>query len=282
MIKKNDLKEFCLMTLSTLVMAVGIYFFKFPNNFTFGGVTGLAVLIGNIFSLSAGDYTFIINMALLIIGLIFLGKGFAAKTAYTSILLSVSISALERLVPLKQPLTDEPLLELVFAIALPAFGSAVLFNIGASSGGTDVIAMLLKKYTSINIGNALLVTDILITICSFFIFDAKTGLFSVLGLTIKSLLVDSVIESINLCKYFNVVCKEPEPICDFIVNELNRSATICEAEGAFSHGHKYIVFTVLNRQEAIKLRTFIKSTDPTAFILITNTSEIIGKGFHTV
>ncbi|MSS64437.1 YitT family protein [Velocimicrobium porci] len=282
MITKNSLKEFWLMTFSTLIMAVGIYFFKFPNNFTFGGVTGLAVLIGNVFSLSAGDYTFIINMALLIIGLIFLGKGFAAKTAYTSILLSVTISGFERLVPLKQPLTDEPLLELVFAIALPAFGSAILFNIGASSGGTDVIAMLLKKYTSINIGNALLVTDILITLCSFFIFDVKTGLFSVLGLTIKSLLVDSVIESINLCKYFNVVCKEPEPICDFIVNELNRSATICEAEGAFSHGHKYIVFTVLNRQEAIKLRMFIKSTDPTAFILITNTSEIIGKGFHNV
>lgn len=282
MIKRNHLRDFFLLTISTIIMAVGVYFFKFPNNFTFGGVTGLAVLIGKVFSLSAGDYTFIINMALLIVGLIFLGKGFAAKTAYTSILLSVAISVLERIYPLTHPLTDEPLLELIFAITLPAFGSAVLFNIGASSGGTDIIAMLLKKYTNINIGNALLATDILITAISFLVFDIKTGLFSLLGLTIKSLLVDSVIESINLCKYFNVVCKEPEPICDFIVYELNRSATICEAEGAFSHNQKYVVFTVLNRQEAIKLRNFIKTTDPAAFILITNTSEIIGKGFHSV
>lgn len=282
MIKKNHIKEFFLLTFSTIIMAVGVYFFKFPNNFTFGGVTGLAVLIGKVFTLSAGDYTFIINMVLLLVGLIFLGKSFAAKTAYTSILLSVAISALERIFPLQHPLTNEPLLELVFAITLPAFGSAILFNIGASSGGTDIIAMLLKKYTSINIGNALLATDVLITAFSFLIFDVQTGLFSLLGLTIKSLLVDSVIESINMCKYFNVVCKEPEPICDFIVNTLHRSATICEAKGAFTQNQKYIVFTVLNRQEAVKLRMFIKATDSTAFILITNTSEIIGKGFHTV
>lgn len=282
MVKKNHLKEFFLLTFSTLIMAVGVYFFKFPNNFTFGGVTGLAVLIGKVFSLSAGDYTFIINMVLLLVGLIFLGKSFAAKTAYTSILLSVAISALERVFPLSHPLTNQPLLELVFAIALPAFGSAVLFNIGASSGGTDIIAMLLKKYTSINIGNALIATDVLITGFSFLIFDVETGLFSLLGLTIKSLLVDSVIESINMCKYFTVVCEEPEPICDFIVNTLNRSATICEAKGAFTHNQKYIVFTVLNRVEAVKLRIFIKTTDPASFILITNTSEIIGKGFHTV
>lgn len=279
---KFSTRNFLLLNLGSFLMAIGVYFFKFPNNFSFGGVTGLAVIISKLFQITPGDFSFIANMTLLVIGFFFLGKKFAAQTAYTSILLSMTISILERLVPLSGPLTDDALLELVFAIALPASGSAILFNIGASSGGTDVIAMLLKKYTSINIGNALLVTDALLVIGSFLVFDVKTGLFSVLGLTVKSFLVDTIIENINLCKYFNVVCIESDPICHFIVNDLHRSATVCEATGAFSGTHKYIVFTVLNRMEAIKLRNFIRTADPSAFILITNTSEIIGKGFHSI
>ena len=279
---KFSSKNFLLLNLGAFLMAIGVYFFKFPNNFSFGGVTGLAVIISKLFPITPGDFSFIANMALLVIGLFFLGKTFAVQTAYTSIVVSFAISTLERILPLTGPLTDDPLLELVFAIALPAAGSAILFNIGASSGGTDVIAMLLKKYTSINIGNALLATDAILVIGSFLVFDVKTGLFSVLGLTVKSFLVDSIIENINLCKYFNVVCTEKGPICDFIVNDLHRSATVCEATGAFTGTHKYIVFTVLNRMEAVKLRNFIRTTDPSAFILITNTSEIIGKGFHSV
>ena len=141
---KSKLKNFSLLTISTLIMAVGIYFFKFANNFTFGGITGMAVLVARFTPLSAGDFSFIANILLLIIGFIILGRDFAAKTAYSTILLSISLSLLERIFPMSKPLTDEPLLELVFAILLPALGSAVLFNIGASSGGTDVIAMILK------------------------------------------------------------------------------------------------------------------------------------------
>ncbi|MFW5629220.1 MAG: YitT family protein [Acetivibrio ethanolgignens] len=280
--KSQKFKDFLIMTMSTLVMAVGVYFFKFPNNFTFGGVTGYAPLVAKTGLMSAGDFSFIANMVLLVIGLLFLGRGFATRTAYTSILLSVIISILERLVPMKGPLTNEPILELVFAIALPAFGSAILFNMDASSGGTDVIAMLFKKYTSIHIGNALLATDLLVVFLAFFMFDIKTGLFSLLGLTIKSFMVDGMIESINLCKYFNIVCDDPEPICNFIVNKLKRSATICEGTGAFSGNQKYVIFTVMGRYEAIRLRNYIRDLDQHAFILITNTSEIVGKGFHNV
>lgn len=275
-------KNFVLLTFSTLLIAAGVYFFKFPNNFTFGGVTGFAVIIAKLFTFSAGDYTFIINMILLVIGMIFLGKSFAAKTAYTSILLSVSISLMEKFFPLSHPLTDEPFLELVFAIALPSLGSAILFNMNASSGGTDIVAMLLKKYTRCNIGNALLISDVIVTVASFFVFDIKTSLFSTLGLIIKSLLVDTLIENINLCKYFNVICQNSDEICNYIVHDLNRSATVFDATGAFSGSNKKVILTVLNRSEALKLQFYIRTVDPGAFILITNTSEIIGKGFHSI
>ena len=277
---KSKLKNFALLTVSTLIMAVGVYFFKFANNFTFGGITGLAVLIARFSPLSASDFTFIANMLLLLLGFIILGKKFAIKTAYSSILLSLSL--LERLCPMDGPLTDQPILELIFAIVLPAFGSAILFNIGASSGGTDVIAMILKKYTSVDIGKALLLSDFLITLAGFFVFDIQTGLYSFLGLTMRSTLIDSFIESLNRSKYFNVVCSNPEDICSYIKDKLHRSATIVLAQGAFSGEDKYIVLTVLSPTEAIKLRNFIKATTPDAFLLISNTSEIIGKGFHSV
>ena len=197
---KSKIMHFILMTSATLIMAVGIYFFKFTNNFSFGGVTGLAVIIAKITRISASDFSFIINMVLLVVGAFALGKTFVAKTAYCSILLSVTLSVLERVMPMTKPFTEEPMLELVYAIALPALGSAILFNIGSSSGGTDILAMVLKKYSSTNIGPALMISDVLITVAAFFVFDIKTGLYSFLGLTVRSLLVDNFIESINLSK----------------------------------------------------------------------------------
>ena len=279
---KWNLKHFFLLTASTLLMAFGTYFFKFTNNFTFGGITGLAVLVARTGLMSAGDFNLIASMLLLIAGLIILGKEFAARTAYCSILLSVALSVMERLWPMSEPLTSQPMLELCFAIALPALGSAVLFNIGSSSGGTDIIAMILKKYSSFDIGRALMISDAVITTASFFVFDIETGLYSFLGLAIRSFMIDNFIESFNLSKYFNVVCDNPEPICDFIVHTLGRSSSVCLAKGAYSGKDKYLILTALNRVQAVKLRNFIKVQDPEAFILISNTSEIIGKGFHSI
>ena len=279
---KLKLKNFSLLTISTLIMAVGIYFFKFANNFTFGGITGIAVLVAKFLPISASDFSFVVNILLLIIGWIVLGKSFAEKTAYSTILLSVSLSLLERIYHMSHPLTNEPLLELIFAILLPALGSAILFNIGASSGGTDVIAMILKKYTSVDIGKCLMISDLIFTLAGFLVFNVKTGLYSLFGLIMRSALIDNFIESFNRSKYFHVVTSNATCICDFIQNDLQRGATIVNATGAFTGDDKYIILTVLSPSQAVKLRNFIKEQDPKAFLLVSNTSEIIGKGFHSV
>lgn len=279
---KSKLKNFSLLTISTLIMAVGIYFFKFTNNFTFGGITGIAVLVAKFLPISASDFSFVVNILLLIIGWIVLGKSFAEKTAYSTILLSVSLSLLERIYPMSHRLTNEPLLELIFAILLPALGSAILFNIGASSGGTDVIAMILKKYTSVDIGKGLMISDLIFTLAGFLVFNVKTGLYSLFGLIMRSALIDNFIESFNRSKYFHVVTSNATCICDFIQNDLQRGATIVNATGAFTGDDKYIILTVLSPSQAVKLRNFIKEHDPKAFLLVSNTSEIIGKGFHSV
>ena len=277
---KSKLKNFSLLTISTLIMAVGIYFFKFTNNFTFGGIKTSIYIYAKFLPISASDFSFVVNILLLIIGWIVLGKSFAEKTAYSTILLSVSLSLLERIYPMSHPLTNEPLLELIFAILLPALGSAILFNIGASSGGTDVIAM--KKYTSVDIGKGLMISDLIFTLAGFLVFNVKTGLYSLFGLIMRSALIDNFIESFNRSKYFHVVTSNATCICDFIQNDLQRGATIVNATGAFTGDDKYIILTVLSPSQAVKLRNFIKEHDPKAFLLVSNTSEIIGKGFHSV
>ena len=274
--------EYIIITFAVVLMDVGIYVFKFPNNFSFGGVSGMAVVFSHFIPMTSAQINLVINLILLVIGFIVLGRDFGVKTAYVTVVSSLLLNVFEKAFPMDRALTGNIMLELCFAIALPALGSAILFNIGSSSGGTDIIAMILKKYSSFNIGPALMLSDLLITIAGFFIFDIKTGLYSLLGLTIRSFMVDTFIENFNLSKYFNVVCDDPEPICNFIVHELNRSASVFHATGAYSGQDKAIVLTALNRTQAVRLRNFIKITDPKAFILISNTSEIIGKGFHSV
>ena len=279
---RQPLTEYGIITLSIWIMVIGVYFFKFPNHFAFGGITGFSIVVSELTHWSASDFTSIVNTLLLVVGFIFLGRGFGFKTFYATMVMSLSLSFLERVCPMSRPLTDEPILELMFAVFLPAVGTAILFNIGASSGGTDILAMILKKHTSLNIGTVLMLVDIAAVASSFFIFGPETGLFSTIGLAAKSLVIDDVIENMNLCKCFNIICDNPEPICDYIINTLNRSATVYRAQGAFSHHEKTVIMATMKRAQALKLRNYIRQVEPTAFMLISNSSEIIGKGFLTI
>ncbi len=273
-------KEYALLTLASVLIIISTWLFKYPNNFTFGGITGLSIVLSRILEVPASTLNLVMNAVLLVIGVVVLGKGFAGKTFYVTILSTVGLSALDKIYPITTPLTDEPVIELLFAVAIPAIASAILFNMDASSGGTDIVAMLLKKYTTMEIGTAIFAVDIIITLSAFVAFDFATGLYSVTGLMAKTLIMDGAIENMNLCKYFTIITTNPKPICDFIHHELHRSATIYKAEGAYSHTEKNIVLVVLKRSQAVRLRRFIKEIEPTAFMMITNSSEIIGKGFR--
>lgn len=272
--------EYFMLTVATIILCIGVYIFKFPNHFSFGGVTGIAVILSALLPNTPGFITFVINMVLLVAGFIFLGKSTGVKTVYVSVLTSLILWVAEYVFPMDGPLTDQPVLEMIFAIVLPSFAAAIFFNLKASGGGTDILAMILKKYTHLNIGSALLAVDVFIVVASCFVFDATTGLISLCGLIAKSLVVDGVIENINLCKYFTIICNNPEPICKYITDELHRSATIYKAEGAYQHNERTVIITIMKRSQAVELRSFIRENEPNAFIAITNSSEIIGKGFR--
>ena len=274
-------KQYVLITLSISIMSVGVYFFKFPNNFVFGGVTGTAALVAKLTPMSASAFSSAANLVLLVVGLFFLGKEFAITTGYATFVMSVELMVFEKLCPLSGPLSDQPMLDLLFAIALPAIASALLFNVGASSGGTDIIALIVEKYTHIHsIAVALFITDLFMVIAACFVFDLYTALYSFVGLTVKSLVIDAVLEKIKMCKAILIVCDEKKPICDFVMRKLMRGATYTPCFGAYTDKPHYIIYTTLTRHEADQLQEFIHKEHLNAFMSMLSTTEVFGKGFN--
>lgn len=278
---KQWLNDFFILNAGTLLTAVGSYFFKFPNNFSTGGVTGISVVMTHYFpGLSNGTIVSVINIVLLIVGLLLLGKGFGFKTFYVTVAFSAMLKILEVIWPMTQPLTDQPFMELLLGVFLPAWGSALLFNIGSSTGGTDIIAMIVKKYFKCHIGRALLIVDFFITLMTFVAFGPETGLFSMVGLFIRSFAVDLFLENMNTYKYFTIITDKPQEIYSYITDVLHRGATVYQAEGLYKHTEKTVIMTAQGKKQALHLQNVIRQKDPHAFVLVTNTSEIIGKGFR--
>ena len=275
---------FCMIVGSTM-MAIGVYFFKIPNGFSTGGVSGISTVLGkaipNAF-VTPGTLITGINALLLLVGYFFVGRSFGVRTVFCSLLFSLETLGLERWIPLDSPITNQPFLELVYAILLTSIGSSILFYVNSSSGGTDIVALILKKYTRLDTGKALLCTDFLIACSAFFVFGVTAGLFSLLGLFAKAFLVDSVIESLSVCKCFLIVTEKPDEINRHIIEKMGHTTTVLDATGGYSHETKPTLVTVCRRIEGIRLRRAVKAIDPKAFVIILNSSEILGRGFRSV
>lgn len=282
LLTREKLIYFLLLNFGLAVLAAGVHFFKAPNNFAFGGTSGISILISSLTPFNVGTAMLLINAVLVVIGLIFLGPKRMGVTIYSSMALSVFVDLFERIWPMSAPFTDDKFLELCYAVILPAVGSAIVFNIGASSGGTDIVAMILSDKTSIEIGKALLLSDFLIALAAGGLYGVRTGMYCVLGLLAKAFVVDGVIENINIRKKITIVSQHPDEILEFIINDLKRGATVYTAHGAFSGRDEKVITTVLGRRQAVLLRNYIRRVDPASFITIVNSSETIGKGFRSI
>lgn len=288
--KKRAVLRWVLLSFGIILMSFSVYFFQPPNHFTLGGIAGLALVLGEFIPLDYEILMAIINVALLILGLIILGKQCTVRTIFCSLFYTGIIWLFEYFDIIEHineaagrvgaaTLTDEPLMELVYAILLFGIGGAIVFNCGASSGGTDIIALILKKFTRLNVGMALMIIDMVIVLISCYTFSLEIGLFSVLGLFTKSFLLDGVIESLGKTKYITIITENHDIISDYILKVINHGYTIYDAEGGYTHKPKKVLVTVCKRNEALKLKMKIHQVDPTAFVIITDANEILGKGF---
>lgn len=276
------------LNIGVLLLSLGIYLFEEPNNFLMGGVSGISIFLSNVINvpwLTYDVYLWVINVILGIIGFIFLGKGLGIKTVYCFLMYNVEVSLLN-LFPMHGTITGETatLLEAIFAVLAAGIGQAIIFYCGATSGGTDIIAMIVKKYKKINISFAIIAVDFAIAILSFVPafgegFGPKMGLICILGVTIRAFAIDGIIENVAKTKCVTIITSNPDIAAQIIINELDRSYTRYKAEGGYTGDERTIIITVCQRAQAIHLKEKVLKQDPTAFTIITDVNEIIGDGF---
>ncbi len=275
--------NFLIINFGLFLVSIGIYLFEAPNRFTSGGVSGLSIIIANYLpGIPVGIMMLAFNLFLIILSFIIIGKKFTYNTIYSGLALPLMVCLMSLINPVKVPLTDDMFLELFISAILFASGSAIVFNRNSSTGGTDIIAKILTKITHINIGKTLLATDLAITVFGTAVYGIKAGLYSMFGVFIKGVLVDILIDSAFISKHFTIISNRHEDIRRFIIEDLDRDATVYKAKGAYTGQDKEVLSVILSRRQAVKLKNYIKAADRKAFMFITNTSEIIGEGFRHI
>jgi len=278
----KKIKEYILITIGLVFVAAGIEYFLVPNDLAAGGVSGLAIVINYYFpSISVGTFMLAANIILFIVAFILIGPSFGAKTIYASLGLSGIIWVMEKFFPISKPLTNNLLLELIYGILISGVGMGIVFNQNASTGGTDIIAKILNKFFHINIGKALLISDLVVTLGALITFGAEKGMYALLGVILNGAVIDEVIQGINTVKEVKIISSKNEEIKKFILDELGRGVTIYYARGGFTNEEKDMLVVLLSRREFIKLREFIKDIDERAFITVSNVHEVFGEGFKS-
>lgn len=282
---KAVMRDYFMLSVGTFLTTVGLYVFAMPHQFVMGGVIGISIVLDPFLPafLTTGMLVSIMNMILLLIGFAFLGRDFGFKTVYTSIFLS-GVGMLIEWIGMKYdlfPLTDNLLLELVFAVMLPAIGTAIVFYYNGSGGGTDIVALIIKKYMRIEGGKALLCVDFMIMLVSF-TYSVEVGLLSMLGLFAKSMIVDKVTKSMLRSKYCIIVTTCPDEIGEYINKKLQRGATMWKGMGVYTHEEKHILLVVMNAKQIRQVRRDIQMIDSRAFTIVEDTSDVIGNGFRAL
>lgn len=280
---KKNFWSFLWILIGGLLVAIGTYFFLAPNHIAAGGISGAAIIINSIFpSIPIGLSMMAMEVVLFITGVLVIGPIFGGKTIFCSFSISGMVLLLEKLYPNVQPLGNDVLVQLIFGILICGLGMGIVFNQDASTGGTDIIAKIINKYFKISIGKSLLASDIVITMAAIAVFGIDKGLYAILGVLITSTVVDKVIASLNTYKQVAIISKEGTDIKNYIVDELERSATIYYAKGAYHNNESEVITTILDRKQFSKLKDYIKNIDARAFITVNEVNEVLGEGFAEI
>lgn len=281
--KQINIKSLLLLNLGALMDASGFYFFFAPNEIAAGGITGLSLVLSTFWpDIPIGIIVLIFSIILLLLGFLLVGPVFGFKTIYCSIIIPIFIYLMERLYPLSHPLTNDILVQLIFGVLISGIGLAVIFNQNSSSGGTDILARILNKFYGLDIGKGLLIIDFSITLLAGAAFGLNKGMYALLGVIMFSFTIDYVIEGINISKHVTVITDNSEEVRTYIINTLQRGATIYTAQGGYTSQPRDIIITIVNRREFIRLRNYIRDLDDQAFIFVQNTHEVLGEGFKPI
>ncbi len=273
--KWEAIREFLIITFATVIVAAAVFFFLIPSHVSVGSISGLAIVLGNFIPLKISAITLVLNIFLLILGFLFIGREFGAKTVYTSLLLPVMLGVFELLFPNNQSITNDAFLDMLCYIFVVSIGLAMLFNRNASSGGLDIVAKFLNKYFHMDLGKAMSLAGMCVALSSALVYDKKIVVLSVLGKYLNGIALDHFIFGFNLKKRVCIISKREEEIRDFILHHLHSGATIYEAIGAYDNQPKKEIITIVDKNEYAMLMSYIMKTDKNAFVTVYTVNEII-------
>lgn len=279
--RKDNFKDFLLITIGILLVAISVVYFFEPNNIAAGGITGLAIVINHYIPfISIGPLVLIMDATLFVIALIVIGPKFGAKSIYCSLLLSTSMWVMQKLFPFT--ITNDLMLATIFGTLIAAAGMAIVFNANASSGGTDIIAKILNKFFHFNIGKSLLMVDFLVTLLGAITFGINIGLYGLLSVIVNGVVIDKIIAGFKVKSEITIISNRNKEISQYILNDLERGCTFIKGVGGFTGKDTSLLYTVLDRSEFIKLKNHIISIDKNAFITVGEVHEVMGEGFKGI
>ncbi|MBQ9846176.1 MAG: YitT family protein [Oscillospiraceae bacterium] len=275
--KKDAVKEFIIITIADIIVGIAVFFFLVPSKLSIGSISGLAIVLSNLVPLQVSQLTMIMNVALLIISFLLVGKDFGIKTVYTSILLPIVIGVFEVVFPNNQSLTGDQALDGIGYCLVVSIGLSMLFTRNASSGGLDIIAKLMNKFLRMDLGKAMGLSGMAVALSSALVYDTKTVVLSVFGTYFSGIVLDHFIFGSTLKKRVCIISKKHDEILEFILHELHSGATQYHAYGTYTQTMRWEINTIVDKTEYMKLINFVTKTDPDAFITIYAVNEMMYK-----
>lgn len=283
--KKGIIKDFAVDILfdiaAAILYAVSVNMFTAPNQIAPGGVTGLATILNYLLGVPIGITTFLINVPLVILGLIFLGKAFTLKTLKTVVFFSLFVDLLN---PILQPYTRDHLLASLFGGILMGAALGLVFLRGSTTGGTDILGRLIQlPMPHVQIGKLIMLTDGLILLLSTIVYhNIETAMYGVIVIFLDGKVIDTILYGYDTGKQLMVISDSNEEIGRRVMGELERGATFFQARGAYSNEEKDALMCIVKRNQFGKVKKIIKEIDPDAFVIVTEAGEVIGDGFKSI
>lgn len=271
---KEKIKEYAVITVGVAIVAAAVYFFMLPSNVAVGSVSALANVLHHFIPLSVSTMTLIMNLALLLIGTMVIGRDFGKKTAIGSIMMPVFLAVLEVLFPNQQSLTQDPLLDVICYILVVSAGLAILYSRNASTGGLEVVGFLLSRYLHMNQGQAFALCGMAVALSSALCFDKKTVVLSVLGTYFGGLLMDHFIFGMNIKRKVCIISEHWEQIVEFVLHEMHSGASLYDVTGAYGNQVRKEINTIVDKQEYPVLMEYVKQVDPKAFVTVYAVNEV--------
>lgn len=275
--------SYSLIISGAFILATGFVFFITPYKIVPGGVYGISIVLHYLFNTPVGLVALCFDIPLTIIGIKFLGPRFGVKTVVGFSLTAIFTDLLTYLWGFKPLVEGDALLSSIFGGVLAGLGLGLIFKSKATSGGSDIVAMIIAKYTRLPLGMLMIYVDSVIVLVGLAVFqDWKIPLYSWIVIFITGKVIDIVLEGVSYDKSVFIISDKYEEIRDKIINNLDRGGTFIDGKGMYNNAERRIIHTVVSRRELAILEEYINQIDPKAFLTITDANEILGEGFKSL